>query len=73
MKAANITSVFKKDKKEDLGSYRLVSLISIPGKVMEQIILKKNPNILRIRRGQKKSLWIYEKEIISDHSHSLLQ
>ena len=36
---ANVTPVFKKGKKEDPGNYRLVSLISIPGKVIEQLIL----------------------------------
>jgi len=38
-KKAGVTPVFKKVKKEDPGNYRLVSLTSIPGKVMEQLIL----------------------------------
>ena len=36
---ANVTLNFKKDKKEDPGNYRPVSLISIPRKVMEQLVL----------------------------------
>jgi len=39
---ASVISVFKKDRKEDPGNYRLVSLTSIPGKVMEQLILEVN-------------------------------
>jgi len=36
----NVALVFKKGKKEDSGNYRLVSLISVPRKVMQQILLE---------------------------------
>ena len=36
---ASVTPVFKKRKKADLGNYRLLSLTSIPGRMMEQLVL----------------------------------
>lgn len=36
---AGVTAVFKKGKKEELGKYWPVRLTSMPGKVMEQVVL----------------------------------
>lgn len=36
----NVTTIFKKGKKENPDNYRLVSFIPIPGKMMEQLILE---------------------------------
>ena len=52
---ASVTPIYSKGCKEDLGNYRLVSLTSVPGKVMEQIVLQEITRHVQDNQGIRPS------------------
>ncbi|KAK4815890.1 hypothetical protein QYF61_009941 [Mycteria americana] len=52
---ANVMPIFKKGRKEDPGNYRPLSLTSVPGKLMEQIILSAITGHVEDNQGIKPS------------------
>lgn len=71
MKKAKV--IFKKDKKENPGNYRLINLTLVSWKLVEQILLK-----AVTRQVQDKNLWeqpakIYHEKIVPDQLSCLVQ
>ena len=70
---ANVTPIYKKGCKEDPGVYRPVSLTSVPGKVMEQIILREITWHVQDNQGIRPSLGSWVHEVLLDQPDLLLQ
>ena len=58
----NVTPVFKNGNQEDPGNYRLVSLTSIPGKVMEQLIVDVISKLAEKKKVIRSSQYGFTKE-----------
>jgi len=50
---ANVTPIYKKAWREDSGNYRPVSLTLVPGKIMEQFILREITRHVQDNQGIK--------------------
>ncbi|PKU41111.1 rna-directed dna polymerase from mobile element jockey-like [Limosa lapponica baueri] len=77
-RVANVTPIYKKVRNEDLGNYRSVSLTSVPGKIMERIILSELSQQVQGSQGIRASQHGYMKgtscltNLISFYDHVTL-
>ncbi|KAK4827963.1 hypothetical protein QYF61_022665 [Mycteria americana] len=72
-KKSNAIPFFKKGKKGDPGHYRLISLTSIPGKVMEKILLETISKLLKDKMIKNSQHGFTKGKIMLNQPDSLLQ
>ena len=65
----NIAPIFKKGRKEDPGNHQTVSLTSVPGKIMEQILLEA---MLRHMGDLRQPAWLHQGQVLPDQPSGFL-
>ena len=69
MNKAIFVPIFKKGWKEDPGNYRTASLTSVPGKIMEQILLE---DMLRHMGDLRQLAWLHQGQVLPDQPSGFL-
>lgn len=61
MKSGQCYSIYKEDIKEDSGNYRSVSLTSVPGKMMEELMVETTKSHFKNNAISRHRLCVFNK------------